>query len=256
EQTNLYALFKNSPNPYISKSDIKCVFAIFVLSGYNSLPGRRFYWDSQSDMHNALVCNAMRRNRFEQCLRFLHCADNNNEDSSDKMWKLRPLMNILKKHFQEHFVPVSNLSYDESMIEYFGRHGCKQFIRGKPVRFGFKAWCLNTPSGYLINFDIYQGKSLNMPTDYETLFGKAAAPLVRMIDEFPLCKSVLPFRFFFDNLFTSFRLLQYLGALGYGAIGTLREDRIPQSCPLPSKKELKTKERGFHEAALCTDNGV
>ncbi|CAI6371246.1 unnamed protein product [Macrosiphum euphorbiae] len=29
-------------------------------------------------------------------------------------------------------------SIDESMVPYFGRHGCKQFIRGKPIRFGFK----------------------------------------------------------------------------------------------------------------------
>uniref|UniRef100_A0A915D4M6 PiggyBac transposable element-derived protein domain-containing protein n=1 Tax=Ditylenchus dipsaci TaxID=166011 RepID=A0A915D4M6_9BILA len=39
----------------------------------------------------------------------------------------------------------------------FGRYSAKQFIRGKPIRLGFKYWCLNSPSGYLINFFPYQG---------------------------------------------------------------------------------------------------
>lgn len=198
----------------------------------------------------------MRRNKFEQIMQFLHCADNNFVDEKDKMWKLRPIIDVLKRNIKNHFVPVENLSYDESMVEYFGKHGCKQFIRGKPVRFGFKIWSLNTPSGYLIDFDIYQGKALNTPTIYEKLFGKAASPLVKMIDDLPPEKADLPYTFHFDNLFTGFRLLEYLGTLGYSAIGTLREDRTPESCPLLSKKEIKNVKRGYHDYALCIDKGI
>ena len=46
---------------------------------------------------------------------------------------------------------------DESMIPYFGRHGAKQFISGKPIRFGYKMWALTTPSGYLSQIEPYQG---------------------------------------------------------------------------------------------------
>lgn len=45
------------------------------------------------------------------------------------------------------------------MIGYYWRHSCKQFIRGKPLSFGYKVWCLNTPLGYNIGFDVYQGKN-------------------------------------------------------------------------------------------------
>ena len=45
---------------------------------------------------------------------------------------------------------------DESMIPYFGGHGTKQFIRGKPIRFGYKMWALTTPSGYLSQIEPYQ----------------------------------------------------------------------------------------------------
>lgn len=79
------------------------------------------------------------------------------------------------------FVPVSNLNYDESMIKYFGRYSCKQFIRGKSIRFGYKMWCLNSVDDYLIHFDIYQGKLPGGKPSYEKIFGKCTAPLVYFI---------------------------------------------------------------------------
>ena len=56
-------------------------------------------------------------------------------------------------------MPQENVSHDESMIEYFGKHGCKQAIRNKPIRFWYKVWCQNTVSGFLFAFDLYQGKT-------------------------------------------------------------------------------------------------
>ncbi|KAJ8939830.1 hypothetical protein NQ318_013049 [Aromia moschata] len=55
------------------------------------------------------------------------------------------------------------MSIDESMVPYFGRHGTKQFITGKPIRYGYKVWSLCDPCGYLIQFDAYQGKQNNRP---------------------------------------------------------------------------------------------
>ncbi|KAJ8880878.1 hypothetical protein PR048_017351 [Dryococelus australis] len=45
------------------------------------------------------------------------------------------------------------------MIPYFGRHGCKQFLRLKPVRFGFKACIMTQSSGYCLAADLYQRKN-------------------------------------------------------------------------------------------------
>lgn len=185
-QTKKYALFLNCADPKITAKEIKCFLAILVLSGYNDLPGKRFYWDSEEDMRNHLIVDsAMRRNRFEQLLRFIHCADNTEVDEKDKMWKLRPLISKLQKNFLKYFEPTQHLSFDETVVKYFGKHGCKQFLKGKPIRFGYKVWSLNTVSGYLVNFDVYQGKSLEMPEDMDFVFGKPTAPLVKMIQEFP-----------------------------------------------------------------------
>lgn len=256
QESNNYALFKNYRHPNITKDELKCFFGILLFTGYHTLPGKRYYWESQPDMHVSYISNAMRRNRFEQIMQFLHLADNRNVDNNDKLFKLRPLLSKLKDKYLQHFIPEQNLSYDESMIEYFGRHGCKQSIRNKPIRFGYKVWCVNTVPGYLVNFEVYQGKSRIVPTKYEHVFGKPSAVLVKLMDELPEDKSKLPFRLYFDNLFTNFYLLKYFQEIGYSASGTLREDRIPKSCPLTSKKEIKDMPRGYFEHALCKEDGI
>jgi len=101
------------------------------------------------------------------------------------------------------------------MVKYFGRHSCKQFIRGKPIRFGYKVWCLNTKDGYLVNFELYQGKSPKANTVYEQLFGKAASPLLVLIDEIPAEKRQLNYALYMDNLFSGKNLHSFLKYCGY-----------------------------------------
>ena len=44
------------------------------------------------------------------------------------------------------------------MVPYFRRHGAKQYIHGKPMKFGCKLWVMATPLGYCIQFRPYAGK--------------------------------------------------------------------------------------------------
>ena len=53
------------------------------------------------------------------------------------------------------------LSIDESMVQYFGCHNAKMFIREKPIRFVYKPWCLCESEGYPYHMQIYQGKQSN-----------------------------------------------------------------------------------------------
>lgn len=256
DQISRYALFKNRPDPKVTVDELKCYIGILLLSGYNQLPGKRYYWENQEDVRNNLVYNAMRRNRFLQISQFLHCADNNTPDLTDKVWKLRPLMDRIKEKCLQNFEPEEKLCYDESMIKYYGKHSCKQFIRGKPIRFGYKMWCLNTVSGYLVNFEIYQGNSPRRNVEYERFFGKAAAPFVQMLDELPEKKRYLPYQLYFDNLFTGLNLLYYLKQQGYNATGTIRENRLSKNCPLSDKKRFQKNYRGIYESAIERTCGI
>ncbi|KAF2365953.1 PiggyBac transposable element-derived protein, partial [Trinorchestia longiramus] len=112
-------------------------------------PIRRLFWETGRDTWHDMVSNAIRRDRFESIFTNLHFADNYTLSQTDKLSKLRPLLIKLNENFMKH-APVEEVySFDESMCEYFGKHGCKQFIRGKPIRFGYKVWSGTTVSGYL-----------------------------------------------------------------------------------------------------------
>lgn len=253
QKSTEYALFLNCPDPKIKIDEMKCFFAILIVSGYCNLPSKKSYWDSSNDMRNHLVYNAMRRDRFIQIMRFIHAADNNTLNKEDKMSKLRPLMNILKRKYLDHIPMEQHMNYDESMIEYFGRHGCKQCIRNKPIRFGYKCWCLNTSSGYLANFEIYQGCIPGSNLQNEKEFGKATAPMLSMIEELPECIKNQKLQFYFDNLFTGIPLLVHLKSKGYGGTGTLRQNRLPKECPIGKVEVMKKRARGSYEYATQGD---
>ncbi len=206
-----------APGFQLSIGQMKQVLGIHLLSGCQPVPKRHHYWMTPEDVHHPFVASPMPRNRFEEIWHFFQCANNDVLDSTDKMAKLRPVMDIL------------NGKFDEAMVEYFGRHGCKQAIRSKLIRFGFKAWCLNSSDGYLMEFDIYQGAAKGK--DNELLnkkYGKGEAILLRMLDSLPQSIKSLPMNFFIDNYFTSLPLVATLGERGYSCTGTLQDNRIPK----------------------------
>lgn len=252
-ETSKYALSTNCADPKITKSELKCFFGILIVSGYNILPGKKFFWDCASDMRNEFVADSMRRERFITIMKFMHWADNERMSSEDKVWKIRPVIDMLQAKFLQNFVPTEHLNYDESMIKYYGRHSLKQFIKGKPIRFGYKVWCMNAENGYLISFEIYQGTGPQPNEAYDKLYGKCTAPLVKMLDNLP--EKDLPYQIFTDNLFTSVNLMTSLRKRGYGVTGTVRKNRFPKDLPLPTKTEMEKKDRGSFASAISKDDG-
>jgi hypothetical protein len=51
---------------------------------------------------------------------------------------VRPIFDNINKRSSKYFSTQGKYSVDEVMVPYFGRHSSKQFIRGKPIRYGFK----------------------------------------------------------------------------------------------------------------------
>ena len=57
---------------------------------------------------------------------------------------------------------------------------------------------------------------------------------------------------FFDNLFTSFPLLEKLSSIGIGGTGTVRQNRLHR-VPLPSAKAVDKMERGYSKSVYKMD---
>lgn len=72
EESNKYAMHIHCTDPKITDYEIRCFLAILIVSGYNSVPSRRFFWDSKEYARNLLIYKAVRRDRFEQIMRFVH----------------------------------------------------------------------------------------------------------------------------------------------------------------------------------------
>jgi hypothetical protein len=58
--------------------------------------------------------------------------------------QVRPIFEQLNKSSSKWLTSEGKYSVDEMMIPYFGRHSTKQFIRGKPVRYGYKVRTYST----------------------------------------------------------------------------------------------------------------
>lgn len=99
----------------------------------------------------------MGRDRFRIIKRYLYLADNGDLAAS-KMAKISPLLEMFKRNSQQFRVFHDFFSIDESIIPYHGHHSAKQFIRNKPVIFGYKMWMLCGVDSYPYNFSIYCGK--------------------------------------------------------------------------------------------------
>jgi len=127
------------------------------------------------------------------------------------------------------------LSIDESMIPYYGHHGCKQHIHGKPIRFGFKVWSLNgSTDGYCVQLDPYQGAGSGMRI---AQLGLGGSVIVDLISQLP---RDLHYHIFADNFFSSLTLVDHLTRSSIGYTGTIRENRT-QHCPLMATKDLAKK---------------
>lgn len=70
------------------------------------------------------------------------------------------------------------ISVDESMIPYYGRHGCKQFMRGQPIRFEYELWVAAYPSGYIYHVEPYCDISIRFP---ETGLGQRGDVVIGLI---------------------------------------------------------------------------
>lgn len=249
--TQLYAGSKGRHGFTTTKEEMKTFIAILLVSGYSPVPRRRMYWSFDDDIRNEAVSKAMTRDRFEEMMRYMHISDNNRLDLDDKFSKVRPLLAMLNERFLLYFLKEKNLSIDESMIPYYGRHGAKQFIRGKPIRFGYKMWALTTALGYVLQFEPYQGARGRQATDNDNL-GMGGAVVMDLLAELNRDNG---YHLTFDNLFSSLKLVDKLTSLGIACTGTIRANRV-EDCPLRPSKEMEKTPRGTFDRAFDASSGL
>lgn len=248
EKTNLYAVQNGVANfPPTNVPEVKTFFGILIIMGNLGYPRVRMYWEPKFAI--PLIAENISVNRFFKLRNNMHFTSEEDKDSTDRLWKIRPLYNKIRERCHS-LDPEEVYSVDEQMVPFKGSLNIKQYIKNKPTKWGVKLFLLCGVSGTIYDFIIYQGSSTELRTEY-TLFGQGAAVVMQLSERIPSQCQLL-----FDNYFSSYWLFQWLSKKQIYAAGTIRKDRFSKP-PFTERQENNRKlERGFMEDVICKNSGV
>ncbi|XP_069176151.1 piggyBac transposable element-derived protein 4-like [Procambarus clarkii] len=151
--------------------------------------------------------------RFQHISKFFHMYNKKGVpvNNSDRLIKVRPLMDYFSEKFESVYIPKKELSLDEGTMAWRGRLSFKVYNPNKPDKYGVKFYMLaEGKSGYIYKFDVYCGIG---KTTVETVMG-LMAPLVNK-----------GYHLYMDNYYNSVSLTEQLREVGVYTCGTLRLQR-------------------------------
>lgn len=198
-----------------SHEEMHRFFAILLTMGLVSVPKINLYWSKNPIYHNEFISSTMARDRFLLLLKCWHFADNSLDRGTDRLFKLRPLVDHILENFKIRLTPSKSLVIDESMIPWRGRLLFRQYIKNKTHKYGVKLYKLCTVSGYVINFIIYTGKGSTAP-------GKSHAESI--VDSLLENKYGQGHNLYCDNFYTSCKLAEKLINEKTRLCGTVRKN--------------------------------
>ncbi|KAK7893501.1 hypothetical protein WMY93_022653 [Mugilogobius chulae] len=212
----------------VTVPEMKKFLGLIFLTGIVKKPELEMYWSTDEVLSTPYYSKVMSRNRFQIILRFLHFNDNNavQADNTDKLHKIRPVVDYLISKFKELYQPAKNISIDEGMLLWRGRLVFKVYNPLKPVKYGIKSYILcDSQTGYCFNMKPYAGES--------TPLGDT---VVQLLDRL----SGHGYKLYMDNYYNSVSLCQRLLHLKTHVCGTLRKNRgEPEDFQTLTKAELK-----------------
>ena len=117
---------------------------------------REYYWQTGTPGMGRLS-HVMAKTRWEQIHRFFKINSKSERQLGQPWWyKIEPLLTTVRQNIKNAVSPASWLAVDELMIPFQGRTKHSIKIRGKPIKEGFKMWCLGF-KGYIWTFSFHSG---------------------------------------------------------------------------------------------------
>ena len=115
--------------------------------GMVRLPSMYDYWSTNPILSPHGIVKGMGQNRFRSILSHVHLNDNSRmsgrtDPDFDKLYKVHPLLERIRLNNQASYQTHQQLAVDEAMILFKGRNVMKQYMPLKPIKRGYKMWCL------------------------------------------------------------------------------------------------------------------
>lgn len=199
------------------------------------------YWSTDPCVSTPFFGKFMSRNRFQWILTNLHMApepDRVQDRPTDKLYKIRPFLDMISKNFLSYYIPNRELAIDEGGVPFRGRVSFRCYNPSKPAKFQMKIYQLcESHSGYVLSFDAYTGKTED--TDLvafanTTKIAKVVIYLMEQAGAFGWCHHL-----YMDNYYTSPQLFAELLERETYAAGTVRSTRagLPKGLGEMTKKQ-------------------
>ncbi|XP_063614985.1 piggyBac transposable element-derived protein 4-like [Penaeus indicus] len=163
DETNRYARQNpHTPSSHMkgwedtSVREVRSYVGLRFLMGLHSKRSQRELWSTDPMLCSSVFTKTMSRDRFVNLTAALRFANNEGEhDAEDRLWKLRPVIDVLDSTYRSVLVPNKNVTVK-------GRHQALQYNPSKRARRGLKVYKLcssNGPeAGYTTAFNIYMGQ--------------------------------------------------------------------------------------------------
>ncbi|KAJ8961556.1 hypothetical protein NQ318_014808 [Aromia moschata] len=236
DSTNVKYMLLHEKPLNLTLTETKHFFGISILMSLLKYSRVRMYWAKTTRVYS--IASVMTRDRYFKIRNHLKIVVDNDISEhlrkSDKLWKETCLS-----------LPRENVvAVDEQMIPFTGICGIKQFVRGKPNPEGLKNFVCATPTGLVLDFEVYQGKDTFLDNTAKDL-GVGPSAVVRLVQTLREGSQI-----FMDRYFTTIPLLEYLLDNKLHGTGTIMKSRIPRSVQLTSESTLKRLGRGATEQSI------
>lgn len=164
-QCNSSAAQKTQEWYAVTVDEMYIFIALSMLMGLVRKNQLRYYWSTDPLLETPIFGKTISRSRYMDILRFLHFSNNEEISRTDRLRKIRPVIDDLREKFKCTTNPGRDICIDESLL-WKGRLLFKQYIPLKRHRFGIKLFELvDSTTNFLIDFIVYTGKD----TDYKLI---------------------------------------------------------------------------------------
>jgi hypothetical protein len=215
-----------------NETDIKLYIAVILWMGMHSNKVIQDNW-SNDFISETNFGKYISYDKFLLIHRCFHLNDNEKKDSTDPIYKIRPLFIFLLGNWRRYYKFSKRLTIDECMIKFNGRLSFKQYIMNKPVKWGIKAFLIcNSYNGYCYNIKLFYGKKT---TPISEKISKSENIVLDFVNSgiHDFSGSII----YIDNYYMGPNLLYELSKNNIGCLGTAKKNRILAASKddLPSK---------------------